>query len=308
MSIEKLVIIGSGPAGLTAGIYGGRADLSPLIIEGSEPGGQLMGTTYVENWPGEIRILGPDLMKKMREHAEHYQARFLTDTLTKVDLSQSPFFLTTKREKTIKAHALIIATGAKPKRLHCPGEDTYWGKGVTTCAICDGALYKGKEVVVVGGGDTAMESASFLTNFTDKITIVHILPELTASEAMKERVLKDPKVNIMYNSTVTAIEGNGKVVTGVTIENQETKKVSQLPVGGVFIAIGLTPNTHLFKGQLEMNDYGYLLLKNHTATSVPGVFAAGDVADSRYRQAITSAGSGCAALLDAERFLKEQNL
>ncbi len=308
MTIEKLVIIGSGPAGLTAGIYAARAALSPLIIEGHEPGGQLMTTTYVENWPGESRILGPELMKNMRDHATHYKARFLTDTITNVDLSQKPFTLTTRREKVIHTHSLIIATGATPKRLRCPGENTYWGKGVTTCAVCDGAFYKDTEVVVVGGGDTAMESASFLTNFTDKITIVHILPALTASQAMQERVINNPKIKIIYNSTVTEIKGSDKKVTGVLITNQQTKETSQLNAGGVFIAIGLTPNTYLFKNQLEMNDYGYLLLKSHTATSVPGVFAAGDVADSRYRQAITAAGTGCAATLDAERYLKEQGL
>ncbi len=308
MTTEKLVIIGSGPAGLTAGVYAARANLSPIIIDGYEPGGQLMTTTYVENWPGDTRILGPALMKKMRDHAAHYNARFLSDTITSADLTKRPFVLTTRREKEIHTHTLIIATGAKPKRLKCPGENTYWGKGVTTCAVCDGVFYKDKEVVVVGGGDTAMESASFLTNFTDKITIVHILPELTASQAMQERVINNPKINIIYNSTVTAIQGDGKKVTGVTITNQQTKKTSDLPTGGVFIAIGLTPNTHLFKDQLAMNDYGYLLLKDHTATSVPGVFAAGDVADSRYRQAITAAGTGCAATLDAERYLKEQGL
>jgi thioredoxin reductase (NADPH) len=304
MSTERLVIIGSGPAGLTAGIYAGRANLSPLIIDGSDPGGQLMTTTYVENWPGETSILGPELMKNMREHAAHYKARFLMDTITNVDLSQRPFELTTKRGN-VYTHALIIATGAKPKRLRCPGEDTYWNKGVTTCAVCDGAFYKDKSVVVIGGGDTAMENASFLTNFTDKITIVHILDELTASQAMKERVLNNPKIQIIYNSTVTAIEGNGKMVTGVTITNQQSKEISDLAVDGVFLAIGLTPNTQLFKDQLAMNNYGYLLLKEHTSTSVSGVFAAGDVADSRYRQAITAAGTGCAASLDAERYLKE---
>ncbi len=308
MTTEKLIIIGSGPAGLTAGVYAARANLSPLIIDGYEPGGQLMSTTYVENWPGETRILGPELMKHMRDHAAHYNARFLSDTITGVDLSKKPFMLTTRREKELHTHTLVIATGAKPKRLQCPGEDTYWGKGVTTCAVCDGAFYRDKEVVVIGGGDTAMESASFLTNFTDKITLVHILSKLTASQAMQERVINNPKIKIIYNSTVTAIDGDGKSVTGVTITNQETKKTSSLSAGGVFIAIGLTPNTHLFKNQLEMNDYGYITLKGHTATSVPGVFAAGDVADSRYRQAITAAGTGCAATLDAERYLKEHGL
>ncbi len=308
MTTENIIIIGSGPAGLTAGVYAGRADLSPLIIDGYEPGGQLMTTTAVENWPGDIHIMGPALMKRMRDHAEHYNARFLSDTITKVDLSRRPFVLTTRGEKELHTHALIIATGAKPKRLQCPGEDTYWGKGVTTCAVCDGAFYKDKEVVVIGGGDTAMEIASFLTNFTNKITIIHILPELTASQAMKERVVNNQDITIIYNSTVTAIEGDGKKVTGVTVTNQNTHKTTHLATAGVFVAIGLTPNTHLFKGQLAMNDYGYLTVQDTTVTSVPGVFAAGDVADHRYRQAITAAGTGCAAALDAERYLKEQNI
>ncbi len=305
---EKLVIIGSGPAGLTAGIYAGRADLKPLIIDGHEPGGQLMTTTLVENWTGEIRIDGPDLMKKMREHTAYYKARFLSETVTKVDLSSRPFVLTTGRNTTIHTQTLIIATGAQPKRLQCPGESIYWGKGVTTCAVCDGAFYKDMPVVVVGGGDTAMESASFLTNFTDDITLVHILPELTASQAMQKRILDNPKIKIIYNSTVSSIEGDGKRVTHTTITNQKTGDTQTLKANGVFIAIGLNPNTHLFKNQLEMTDYGHLVLKEHTKTSVPGVFAAGDVADSRYRQAITAAGTGCAASLDAERFLKENGL
>ena len=209
---EKLVILGSGPAGLTAAVYAGRADLSPLIIDGQEPGGQLMTTTLVENWPGEISINGPALMKRMREHAAHYKARFLCETIVKADLSQRPFVLTTDRSTEIHTHALIIATGATPKKLGCPGESDYWGKGVTTCAVCDGAFYKDKPVVVVGGGDTAMESASFLTNFTDSITIVHISAKLSASHAMQERVINNPKIKIIYSSTVTAIEGDGKKV------------------------------------------------------------------------------------------------
>ncbi len=305
---EKLVIIGSGPAGLTAAIYAARAGLSPLVIDGQEPGGQLMTTTIVENWPGETRINGPDLMKQMREHAAHYKTRFLTETVTKVDLQERPFTLLSDRDTSIHTPALIIATGAQPKKLQCPGEDIYWGKGVTTCAVCDGAFYKDMPVVVVGGGDTAMESASFLTNFTDDITIVHILPELTASHAMQKRVINNPKIKIIYNSTVSSIEGDGKRVSHTTVTNQKTGETQTLKANGVFIAIGLNPNTNLFKGQLEMNSYGYIILKGHTHTSVPGVFAAGDVADSRYRQAITAAGTGCAATLDAERYLKEQGL
>lgn len=304
---EKLVILGSGPAGLSAGIYAGRAGLSPLIIEGHEPGGQLMATTLVENWPGDISIQGPALMKRMRDHATFYKAQFLAETVSKTDLSNSPFVITTDRSE-IHSHALIIATGATPKRLHCPGESDYWGKGVTTCAICDGAFYRDMPVVIVGGGDTAMENASFLTNFTQSITIVHISNKLSASHAMQERIINNPQIKIIYSSTVSAIEGDGKKVTSVTVTNQETQEAHKLMVNGVFIAIGLTPNTQLFKGQLDLTSYGYLKLVENTQTSVPGVFAAGDVADARYRQAIVASGAGCAAMLDAERYLKHKGL
>lgn len=302
---HKLIIIGSGPAGLTAAIYAARANMKPLIIEGSEPGGQLMGTTAVENWPGEKSILGPELMKNMREHAQHTGAQITKGAVEKVDFAKRPFTLWTKKEE-FKAETVVIATGATPKRLGCPGEDEYWGKGVTTCAVCDGAFYKDKPVVIVGGGDTAMEDASFMLNYTDKITIVHILDKLTASAAMQERVINQPNINIIYNSTVVEIKGNGKQITGVIIENQKTKNKQELEVNAVFVAIGLQPNSQPFKGQLEIAENGYILTKNHTKTSVPGVFAAGDVVDFKYRQAVTSAGTGCMAALDAERFLKEQ--
>lgn len=307
-SIEKLVIIGSGPAGLTAAIYGARSCLDPLVIEGNEPGGQLMGTTYVENWPGETSILGPELMKKMRDHALHFKTRFLSEEVASVDLSIRPFVLTSTKKTIIKTHALIIATGATAKKLGCKGEAEYWSKGVSTCTVCDGAFYEGKEVVIVGGGDTAMESASFMTNFTDKITIVHVLPQLTACPSMQERVIHNPKIKIIYTSTVTEIRGDQGRVSSVLITNQQTKEQTELPTQAVFLAIGLKPNTDIFKNQLEMNNYGHIALKGHTQTSVAGVFAAGDVADNKYRQAITSAGTGCAATLDAERYLKENNL
>lgn len=307
MSIEKIIIMGSGPAGLTAGIYTARANLDPLIIEGSNPGGQLMGTTVVENWPGEQSILGPQLVQTIRQHAQHFGCRFVMTEVTKADLSKQPFTLWTK-DQELQAHALILACGAVPKKLGCPGEEEYWGKGVTTCAICDGAFYPDKPVIVVGGGDTAMEDALFLSKFTKKVTIVHILDALTASHAMRERVLAQKHITIVYNSTVTEIRGNGAHVTGVTITNQKTHESTPLPAQGVFIAIGLVPRTELFKGQLELDSYGYVVLKSpttKTATSVPGVFAAGDIADFRYRQAITAAGAGCMAALDAERYLKD---
>jgi len=302
-SIEKLIIIGSGPAGLTAGVYGARAHLNPIIIDGAKPGGQLMGTSFVENWPGEKQIMGPALMMKMREHAKHFGCKFISESVTSVDFTKKPFTITTNKNKTLQAHSVIIATGAESKRLNVPGEQEYWGKGVTTCAVCDGAFYPDKRVIIVGGGDTAMEDASFMTKFTDKITIVHILDKLTASHAMQERVLNNPKITIIYNSTVSSIAGDGSHVTGVTITNQQTGKSEQMATDALFIAIGMNPNTKPFQGQLELDTFGYMKVTNHTRTSVEGVFAAGDVADYRYRQAITSAGSGCMAALDAEKYL-----
>ncbi|MCA9769790.1 thioredoxin-disulfide reductase [Candidatus Dependentiae bacterium] len=302
-TVEKLVIIGSGPAGLTASVYAARANLNPVVIEGTAPGGQLMGTTAVENWPGEKSIMGPKLMMQMREHAQHFGTRFVAGNITKVDFTQKPFTLWTSKDKELKAESVIIATGAEPKRLGCLGENEYWGKGVTTCAVCDGAFYPDKEVVIVGGGDTAMEDASFMTKFTNKITIIHILDKLTASHAMQERVINNPNIKIIYNSIVSEIHGNGSKANKIIITNQNTGEKTEKIVDAVFIAIGLRPNTQVFKGQIQLNDYGYLLVKNHTHTSIEGVFAAGDVHDDRYRQAITSAGAGCMAALDVERYL-----
>jgi len=302
---HPLIIIGSGPSGLTAGIYASRANLKPLIIEGKEPGGQLMGTTYVENWPGEKSILGPKLMMNMKDHAKHFGSEFLADKITKVDFSKKPFTLWTEQGKELQADAVIVATGAVPNRLKCPGEDEYWGKGVTTCAVCDGAFYPDKEVIIVGGGDTAMEDASFMTKFTKKITIVHILDQLTASKPMQKRVLDNPDINIIYNSTVSEIKGDGNHVTSAIITNQKTGETKELKTDAIFIAIGMHPNTKYLENQIELDKFGYVNVTNHTRTSVEGVFAAGDVADYRYRQAITSAGSGCMAALDAERYLAE---
>jgi thioredoxin reductase (NADPH) len=303
--VHKLIIIGSGPAGLTAAIYAARANLEPLIIEGSEPGGQLMGTTAVENWPGNKSILGPTLMMNMREHAEHFNTQFVAGNVTKVDFKKKPFTLSTDQGMQFQAHTVIIATGAVPHKLGCPGEAEYWGKGVTTCAICDGAFYPNKKVLIVGGGDTAMEDASFMKKFTTDITIVQIHDKLTASYAMQQRVINDPDIKIIYHSTVSAIKGNGTHVTGVTITDQKTKKSIEIAIDGIFIAIGLKPSTNPFQDQLALTPYGYLCIENYTKTSVPGIFAAGDVSDDRYKQAITSAGIGCMAALDAERYLKE---
>lgn len=304
--VEQVVIIGSGPAGLTAAIYASRANLHPVVIEGDRPGGQLMGTTAVENWPGTASIMGPQLMIDMKAHAAKFETRFISEHISSVDFKQRPFTLTTNKDKTIKTHSVIIATGASPKRLGIPGEQELWGKGVTTCAVCDGAFFVDKPVVIIGGGDTAMENASFMTKFTDKVTIIHILDKLTASAAMQKRVLSNPKIKIIYSSTVTSIQGTSNGVTSINITNQNTQEVSSIETNAVFIAIGYKPNTDIFKGQLDLDAWGYLKVTDHTRTSVEGVFSAGDVSDHRYRQAITSAGSGCMAALDAERWLSEQ--
>ncbi len=264
--LHNLIIIGSGPAGLTAAIYAARANLKPLVIEGSAPGGQLMGTTYVENWPGEQSILGPELMRRMKDHAQSLDASFLSETVTQVNCSNRPFSVTTDRNTELKAQALIVATGAVPKRIGVPGEDEYWGKGVTTCAVCDGAFYQSKKLLVVGGGDTAMEDASFLKKFTNDITIVQVLDTLTASHAMQQRVLNDPDIKIMYNSTVTAFKGNGEHVTHATITNKQSYEQVELQFDGVFIAIGMTPNTVPFKGQLDLDQWGDLNDNDHTKT------------------------------------------
>lgn len=302
--LHNLIIIGSGPAGLTAGIYAARSNLYPIIIEGPKPGGQLMGTSYVENWPGEKKILGPVLMANMRAQAQGLGCTIISQTIQSVNFSVNPFIINPTMPNELRSHCVIIATGATPKRLGCKGEDEYWGKGVTSCAVCDGPFYKDKSVVIVGGGDTAMEDASFMARYTDDITIIHIQKELTASAAMQDLVLREKKAKIIYSSTVTSIEGNGSHVTQVTVTNQQDNAQSTRPADVVFLAIGLIPNTHVFKPYLEMSDYGYLRLKNNTETSIKGIFGAGDVADDRYRQAITSAGAGCMAALDAERYLK----
>ena len=306
MNTEKIIIIGSGPAGLTAAIYAARAGLQPLLFAGTNPGGQLMGTSYVENWPGIKQILGPQLMKEMLDHAQQLGTRYIMEEIITVDLNKRPFTLSTKTT-SYTAHTLIIATGASPRKLGCPGEDSYWGKGVTTCAVCDGAFYKEKNVVIVGGGDTAMEDASFMTNFTNQITVVHILDKFTACHAMQERVINNPSIRTLYESTVTQIVGNGNHVTGVTIIDKKTNTTMHEPTDAVFIAIGLIPATNLFKNQIDLYENGYIVVHDRTKTSVAGVFVAGDVADSRYRQAITSAGTGCMAALDAEKYLSTQN-
>ena len=304
--IHKLIIIGSGPAGLTAAIYAARANLQPIIIDGDDPGGQLMKTSYVENWPGEKSILGPKLMMNMRDHAKHFGTQFVSGKVTKVDFSNSyakKIIIDDKLE--LQSNAIIIATGATPKKLRIPGEDTYWGKGVTTCAVCDGAFYFNKKVIVIGGGDTAMEDASFLKKFTRDITVVHILDAFTASHAMQQRVINDPDIKVHYTSTVTEFHGNGQHLTSVTITNQQTGEAKRMDMDGAFIAIGLDPNSGPFKSHLACNKGGWLETVGDVGTAAPGVFVSGDVHDYRYRQAITAAGAGCMAALEAERYLSE---
>jgi len=301
--IHNLIIIGSGPAGLTAGIYSARSNLEPLIIEGANPGGQLMGTSFVENWPGEKSILGPDLINNISNQALSLGCCFLSETITKVDFSKKPFTLWTNKDKELKSRSVIIATGSAYKKLNCKGEAQYWGKGVTTCATCDGAFYKNRPVIIVGGGDSAMEEAHFMTKFTDQITVIHILDKLTASPAMQKKVLGDPRITLIYNSTITEITGDGNHINQVVIMNQKTHELSTLRTDVVFVAIGLTPNSGIFQNQIEIAKSGHIVTKDGTQTSITGIFAAGDIVDYKYRQAITSAGTGCSAALDAERYL-----
>mgnify|MGYP000871560761 FL=1 len=304
--MPHLVIIGSGPAGLTAAIYAARANLSPLLIEGWQSGGQLTTTTEVENYPGFSKgIMGPELMKEMRGQAERFGTEFLTGDVSAIDLSMRPFRLTIDGERTIEASALILATGASPIRLGLPNEHRLIGYGVSTCATCDGYFFRGQDVVVVGGGDSAVEEATFLTKFARTVTIVHRRDKLRASKIMQDRAMNNEKISFAWNSVVEDILGK-ELVTGVRLKNIVTGSSTDLACAGVFVAIGHRPNTDLVKGQLEIDEHGYILTSRGTNTSVAGVFAAGDVQDAKYRQAITAAGSGCMAAIDAERFLEHQ--
>lgn len=304
----QVAIIGSGPGGLTAGIYASRANIKTCVFEGNQPGGQLTTTTAVENWPGDESIQGPDLMERMRSHTKKCGAEILQENIVNVDFSQRPFTLQTESKKSFTADAVIIATGSANKKLGCPGESEYFSKGVSTCATCDGAFYGNRNVVVVGGGNTAMTEAEHLLHFASKVTVVHILDEVTANDPIKDKVLGSEKAEFIYNSTVAEIKGDGNKVTEVVVENQKDGSKKTIPTDGVFVAIGFNPNTQLFQGKLEMDEFGYLVLDGHTKTSIDGVFAAGDVADFMYRQAITSAGMGCMAALDCQKFLAKQDI
>ncbi len=302
--MRHLVIIGSGPAGLTAAIYAARANLAPLLIEGWQSGGQLTTTTEVENYPGFAKgIMGPDLMKDMRAQAERFGTEFLTADVTAIALTPRPFTLTIDGEQTVRTKTLIIATGASAIQIGLKNEARLTGHGVSTCATCDGFFFKGKELIVVGGGDSAMEEATFLTKFASKVTVVHRRDKLRASKIMQDRAMKNNKISFLWNSAVEDILGND-LVAGVRVKNLVTSKVTEVPCAGVFVAIGHRPNTALFTGQLDMDAKGYIRTTEGTATNVPGVFAAGDVQDSTYRQAVTAAGSGCMAAIDVERFLE----
>ena len=303
---RDVVIIGSGPAGLTAAVYSARASLEPLMIEGVEAGGQLMLTTEVENYPGFIDgIMGPELMERMRKQAGRFGTEFLTDNVTSVDFSKTPFEVNTS-DRTVQARSVIISTGAAARMLGVPGEKELLGHGVSTCATCDGFFFRDQELLIVGGGDSAMEEATFLTKFASKVTVVHRRDSLRASKIMQDRAMENPKIEFIWDSVLTEIFGNGKVA-GARLKNVRTGEESEIPAGGVFVAIGHTPNSALFEGQLELSG-GYIVTKREgTETSVPGVFAAGDVVDFRYRQAITAAGMGCMAAIDAERYLESQH-
>lgn len=308
---HRLIIIGSGPAGYTAAVYAARAMLVPLLIQGIQPGGQLTITTEVENWPGDTQVQGPDLMVRMENHAREMGARIVSDTVTRLDLSQRPFVLECDSGARLTADALILATGAQARWLGLESESRFQGFGVSACATCDGFFYRGREVIVVGGGNTAVEEALFLTNFASKVTLVHRRDSLRAEKVLQDRLFRHPKVEIIWNQEVAEITGTDSPlgVTGAVLRSTKDGSTRTVTADGVFIAIGHSPASELVKGQLELRDGGYVKVEpGTTRTSVPGVFAAGDLTDDTYRQAITSAGMGCMAALDAEHWLAAQGL
>ena len=306
----RLLIIGSGPAGYTAAVYASRAMLNPILIQGMEPGGQLTITTEVENWPGDTEVQGPELMERMKAHAEHVGTEVIFDTITELDLQNRPFTAKADSGAIYTADAVIMATGAQAKWLGLPSEEKFKGFGVSACATCDGFFYRGKEVVVIGGGNTAVEEALFLTNFATKVTLIHRRDALRCEKILQHRLEKHPKVEIAWNKVPLEILGTEEPlgVTGVRVQDTQTGEESTIPCDGFFVAIGHAPASSLVKDQLELHNGGYVKVEPGTThTSIPGVFAAGDLTDHVYRQAVTSAGMGCMAALDAERWLAEQD-
>jgi thioredoxin reductase (NADPH) len=308
---HRVVILGSGPGGLTAAVYAARANLKPVVVSGNEPGGQLTITTEVENYPGyPDGVQGPEMMTDFQRQAERFGTQFKSGNVARVDLSHRPFTLHLENGETLRCDALIVATGASARWLNLESETRLRNRGVSACATCDGFFFRGKPLAVVGGGDTAMEEALFLTNFATKVTVVHRRDELRASKVMQERAFKHPKIEFAWDATVEEVLGSPEQgVSGLKLKNVKTGALSELPVQGVFVAIGHTPNTDVFKGQLAMDDQGYLQVSpGRTYASVEGVFVCGDAADKVYRQAVTAAGTGCMAAIDAERWLAEQGL
>lgn len=306
---SKVLIIGSGPAGYTAGIYAARAALSPILIEGPQPGGQLTITTEVENWPGDESVLGPELMTRMGEQVRKAGVEVVSDLIVEVDLTRTPFLAIGDGDTHYTADTIVVATGASARWLGLESETAYRGRGVSACATCDGFFYRGRVCAVVGGGNTAVEEALYLTNFAEKVYLIHRRDTLRADRTNQARLHANPKIKMIWNAEVAEVQGDATGVTGVALRDTRDGTTSQLPVHGLFIAIGHDPATALFKGQLHMDEEGYILVTpGSTATSVPGVFAAGDVQDKVFRQAVTSAGMGCMAALEAERYLAGHNI
>ncbi|MGH9347839.1 MAG: thioredoxin-disulfide reductase [Vicinamibacterales bacterium] len=306
MADRRVIIIGSGPAGLTAALYAARANLTPLLVEGLEAGGQLMLTTMVENYPGfRGGIMGPDLMTEMREQAQHFGTEIVQGNAEAVDLTHRPFKVMVADGRTFTTEAIIIATGASARWLEIGSDRKLSGRGVSTCATCDGYFFRGRPIAVIGGGDSAMEEAIYLTKFASKVTVIHRRDSLRASKIMQDKAFANPKIAFIWDSEVAEVKDVDKgEVTGLVVRSLKTGALKDMPLDGVFIAIGHTPNTWLFRGQLELDPAGYIITHAGTRTSVPGVFAAGDVQDHVYRQAVTAAGTGCMAAIDAERYLE----
>ena len=305
----RVLIIGSGPAGYTAGVYASRAMLEPLLVQGIEPGGQLTTTTEVENWPGDTEVQGPDLMVRMEAHAKAMGCEIIGDIISDLDLSKRPFVARGDSGTTYEADAVVLATGARAKWLGLPSEEAFKGFGVSACATCDGFFYRGQEIVVIGGGNSAVEEALFLTNFASKVTLIHRRDELRAEKILVDRLLKNPKIHPLWHHVLEEVVGTDapKGVEAVRVRHVDTGAITEIPAKGVFVAIGHAPASELVKDQLELHNGGYVKVKaGSTETSIPGVFAAGDLTDHKYRQAVTSAGMGCMAALDAEHWLAAQ--